>query len=711
MTAAPVVGPPIPEQPTHFRPSECRAAQRREETLWEDYPFELPYICTTANVTGSRPIDVLCYPFGGYSCSKMLVAFLALFVLRFVVRRWARHREQEDVRMHLRKQLQREREKRESAEKAKRKRNYTGRDLKNTPDSSTSVWHMFGSGSSSHSSSRQSLHDGLIDSPRLPSSQQEPLLPTLPVDIYPQEGMQQGEEPPPYQDLCCRRQIRNLIYWVLAAVAQVCQWWVLMLFFLVNMMAYELDAIRGRFGIDFLDEFLKVVSGHSSMKTFREKPPALTLIKEDWLVYCSLYSIAALIVCFGASIFCILLQVLMHWKEKNIQLCTNLCVCSCNGACILSSPRDTSTMVLLLPMVYALMCAKSVDNYWSIMTQNYESHIACSHWSRQDGEKLTASMADSNLALADMFEAWTLFLFGQMVALMMEGELDSYITEEVVKEFKNLLTRDVMWFTFVCLATALYQTTLVWCKLRLDFDVSQHISSVDRLQIYLVGANWMTSSIAIYTLVSFEIKFHHLQRMQEFGPRLKFWSIKLMVLVAFWSSGVMILIRDICGLSDNATNLLDASIRIYIMTGVAILNLKTWMPCSGWYKRVINEKRAAMKRRLELDLHLKNLGMIREGPPNHEGVSREGVGKKPIPHGVVAFVSRVLDVDPSTAKSWPHVKQHIDMLDSHQAYKALYRGSQFPPDLHKDHRDLELTEIRLALSVFFESLYPDASAV
>merc|ERR1712039_220356 len=58
------------------------------------------------------------------------------------------------------------------------------------------------------------------------------------------------------------------------------------------------------------------------------------------------------------------------------------------------------------------------------------------------------------------------------------------------------------------------------------------------------------------------------------------------VLVAFWMSFVTVLIRDFAGLGEVEAALLDASFRIWVMLGVAAINLKAWWPWTSWYKDI-----------------------------------------------------------------------------------------------------------------------------
>merc|ERR1719253_2499557 len=106
---------------------------------------------------------------------------------------------------------------------------------------------------------------------------------------------------------------------------------------------------------------------------------------------------------------------------------------------------------------------------------------------------------------------------------------------DVIKAFEGLLTTDVAVFVFVELVSACYKIGRVWAFWRLGIDVCKDYPLACTLDPYLLGANWCVSSIAIYNIIIIEERFHELEGMRKFGPRLKFYSIKVMVLVSFWS--------------------------------------------------------------------------------------------------------------------------------------------------------------------------------
>merc|ERR1711924_194784 len=205
------------------------------------------------------------------------------------------------------------------------------------------------------------------------------------------------------------------------------------------------------------------------------------------------------------------------------------------------------------------------------------------HMNSTDARQVQLDVFECNFAVADMYEAWALYRFGKMISKVLQPLLRKKIKTEVAKAFEGLLLVDVASFVLVCVAGSCYKIALTWAKWRLGIDVCDSYPPVCSIQPYIVGANWATSSVAIFNLFTIETKFHHVPNMHEFGPRLKFYSIKLIVFVSFWGGLIMTILRDLVGLTALEAKLFDASLRIYIMAIVAFLHVFAWWPWTRWY--------------------------------------------------------------------------------------------------------------------------------
>jgi hypothetical protein len=300
-----------------------------------------------------------------------------------------------------------------------------------------------------------------------------------------------------------------------------------------------------------------------------------------------------------------------------------------------------------------------------------------------------------------------------MVARVMQDELQKKIRLDVFKAFEDLLLIDVSVFVLVCAMMLVLQIAITWCKYRWGYDVASNIGFIQSLQDYLVGANWCVSCIAIYNLFTIEHKFSKLKSMKSFDPNLKFWSIKIMVLVSFWAALVMEVIKDVMSFSALEGKLLDASFRIYVMACVSILNLYAWWPCSSWYSVVLDtDRKAHFDDRYNYGVGHKIEGDIGvpEVPPGTEDMVRKLFPEKfddKAPQG---------DFMKGNPRDSYEVKTHVlTEASPDQIFKALYSGSQLgwviemeAKDGKKGRqnlRDMEDKARRECLAAFLESFY------
>eukprot|EP00928_Gymnodinium_smaydae_P043100 TRINITY_DN28958_c0_g1_i1.p1 TRINITY_DN28958_c0_g1~~TRINITY_DN28958_c0_g1_i1.p1 ORF type:complete len:620 (-),score=92.15 TRINITY_DN28958_c0_g1_i1:190-2049(-) len=479
-------------------------------------------------------------------------------------------------------------------------------------------------------------------------------------------------------------------------VLQIFQWWVFALGLLIFLLFTEIFYVISLYDAQ-IDSGLHIRSSLNIKGT------------PVWLQRFAVYSYVALILVYVISLLCIILQVLTHFTSQVLR-CGILFE---SGFAMMTLTRDTSMQVLLLPMVYGLVSAKNVTGTLMVLTNMSTPALECWHWSSAQSSQILSDVYDSNFALGDMYEAWALCCFAAMLAKVLREELQQKIRLEVFHAFQHLLLIDVNVFNLVAATGAIYSISITWIKFRLGYDVCADYPSVCSLQPYLVAANWCVSSIAIYNLFTIEEKFANLQSMQVFRPRLKFFSIKLMVFVAFWMTFVMKIIRDACKLNDDEGKLLDASLRIYVMAIVAVLHIWAWWPWMSWYHMLDTMEEKLAREKMQ-HRHLKRTKSI-----------LDHVGVKHVPPGTTRLVKELLRglckdskngeplEDPS---NFLEVRQKIEELDEKALQLVLHRGSQFgwsipaPDSARKSKTPMMLLthkERQVALLEFIQSFYPE----
>lgn len=225
---------------------------------------------------------------------------------------------------------------------------------------------------------------------------------------------------------------------------------------------------------------------------------------------------------------------------------------------------------------------------------------------------------------------------------------------------------DVMVFVIVSFSMALISVSCTWLRWRFNIDLQAQYSVLGCLSSYLEGANWCISSVAIYNLIALERKFDSLGSMRKFRPFMKFLCIKLMVLVAFWSSLLMGMLCSTLQLTTDGGELLDASFRIYVMAIIAFLNLYAWQPWSGWYEiaKICEEE---------------NINFQATNPQN----DLTDISVKNIPKGVLSLVKRLLPgLDEEAEEDFQQVSLQVNSggacFGLNQVSSTTAQGAQAP---------------------------------
>eukprot|EP00928_Gymnodinium_smaydae_P047669 TRINITY_DN31824_c0_g1_i1.p1 TRINITY_DN31824_c0_g1~~TRINITY_DN31824_c0_g1_i1.p1 ORF type:complete len:640 (+),score=59.80 TRINITY_DN31824_c0_g1_i1:35-1921(+) len=430
---------------------------------------------------------------------------------------------------------------------------------------------------------------------------------------------------------------------------QVCQWWVVMSVVLIWELLIDFLALSGRFwpGESVLSIVVDAFSGSITI------PPTLQSLPH-WLALFSMYSFVALFIVYSISLISILVQVLTHtlWSVVQCKLCW------VNGWALVSYSRDVAIQVLLLPIVYSLLAGKSVQMIWLAMSNEIPPALECYPWTPAEQLQIQDEVCEANFALADAYEAWALYCFGIMISKLLHKELRKVIKGGVIRAFQDILLIDVRVFVLLCGAGAVYNICITWFKWRLGIDICKNYKSLCLFQPYLVGANWVVSSVAIYNLYTTERRFEHLPTMKAFHPSLKFWSIKIMVIISFWMSFLMAFFQDMFHLTGKEAKLLDACLRIYVMAGVSVINLVAWWPWTGWYRDIDKVEEVDYAERDSHPEHLMDVA-----------VDRRGISK-----GAVDLAEQLLNLKGST--NWDKVEQRISEMTEHEVDRALHKGSQ-----------------------------------
>lgn len=374
-----------------------------------------------------------------------------------------------------------------------------------------------------------------------------------------------------------------------------------------------------------------------------------------WLGKMSLGIFPACVVTYLLSVIAIARQICAAWNDNSRGIGWQH-----NLSWVLQWSRDVAVQVLFMPMVYNLMMCRSVLHQWSALTGRHSSDIAMLDVDPHVKIALSENLATANASLAEMYDAYALWCFGNLGMRVVDHELrraaggpsgDASSADEfadalvsrlvdegvstasgqqavlrVLRESReelrvvrqetfsllsvlhSTLLFGVKAYVVTAIGSAVYLISIAYINIAwdpglcIDPDVGSAVPIPNATDVHsaswspsghqvasawcvfenvIYGADFATSTIAIYNLFYFEQQLH--RQLRRFKPGLKFWSMKIPVTLAFSEIIFLKLVKPWTGLTDSEINILDASSKGYFMVFVALLNICAWDPAEEWY--------------------------------------------------------------------------------------------------------------------------------
>jgi len=289
-------------------------------------------------------------------------------------------------------------------------------------------------------------------------------------------------------------------------------------------------------------------------------------------------------------------HIFKHWlrikNSEKVRLCDNIL-------------RDRSIQIMFLPVIYSIVAYNNVIRLMNLFTGSLD--VCRTEWTLGFHEKktYTLSLYESNLAMADFYEAVALYHFTALTThhikqtflrerknMMKAADRDKSIQRSftqvekqleendpvlrVTSVMSTLVTSGVMSFCFTCLLSFVHGLVLVF---RIAF-LKTNLEDTSSVPSMLSGAGLVASTVAIGFVVNVEVAFHH--ELSAFKPSLKFWSTKVIVSIAFIQEAALGLLgmESIMGphhaLSDLQIKLLYCSLLSYEVFAVTMLHVFAW---------------------------------------------------------------------------------------------------------------------------------------
>ncbi|CAE7245241.1 unnamed protein product [Symbiodinium natans] len=274
-----------------------------------------------------------------------------------------------------------------------------------------------------------------------------------------------------------------------------------------------------------------------------------------------------------------------------------------------SHSHDLAMQVATMPLIYGVFALDCVIQMLLLLTGSVFRDFKGIDVSKDQLRHLTQERYGTNLELADLYEAWALYNFGRLCLMRVRRQIRQEIpllrrslTMPESEHAKLLIFRDperflfrplevttgigVKIFVYTCAVKSLFALTITFfADAPFHINLSEAVPWALQLLPHMDGAAFMTSTIAILSLIAIEHGFHEILQLQGFAPVLKFLGVKALVTITCLQTLVMGLVMQRGLLRSDEASLCYACLLCFEVLPLALLTAEAWKPrySGDWY--------------------------------------------------------------------------------------------------------------------------------
>ncbi|CAK9042860.1 unnamed protein product [Durusdinium trenchii] len=286
-----------------------------------------------------------------------------------------------------------------------------------------------------------------------------------------------------------------------------------------------------------------------------------------------------------------------------------------------SHSHDLAMQVVAMPLIYGVFSLDCVIQTLLLMTgqasfgdKEQEHGLGLGRTPSSEFLKtldlmrhLTEERCSTNLELADLCEAWALYNFGRLCLMRIRRQirqevpllrsalarLDDVEKLLIFRDPEHFLFRPlevttgigVKIFVYTCAVKSLFALTVTFVADSFHIKLCEKAPWLCHLQRSMDGAAFVTSTIAILSLIAIEHGFHQILELEGFAPLLKFLGVKVLVTVTFLQSLVISFVQQRDLLKSDEANLCNACLLCFEVFPLSLLTLYAWKPrrYEDWY--------------------------------------------------------------------------------------------------------------------------------
>mmetsp|Transcript_32005 Transcript_32005/g.75018 ORF Transcript_32005/g.75018 Transcript_32005/m.75018 type:complete len:505 (-) Transcript_32005:190-1704(-) len=259
--------------------------------------------------------------------------------------------------------------------------------------------------------------------------------------------------------------------------------------------------------------------------------------------------------------------------------------------------HDRVLNILAVPPVYGVMVFAALVHLYYVTTSELQAAVDRGDRVANSADAHKAVSAfESLIYIADLYEAWALYQFGQLTCDVLERSLAAHDAEDAAASAEAGASHQhpaltahmafqavskVMWvgawlFIAVCLAQA------GWALVQWFFGDPSAASFEDSLSKFTY-AGLVASAAAIYNVHIVESSFGHY--IPGYMPFIKFLSVKLLVFFSFWQGYCLRALNfvGILSFSSVEIKLLQAALLMFECLLGSLVHIWAWDYREGWY--------------------------------------------------------------------------------------------------------------------------------
>lgn len=254
--------------------------------------------------------------------------------------------------------------------------------------------------------------------------------------------------------------------------------------------------------------------------------------------------------------------------------------------------RSAAVEIIALPAVYGVMSLSGLVRIYELFSATAKE-AATTAWEHRKQEAL--SRYETVFFVADLYEAWALYVFGWLVLKLIDEELkkqessqdrETEVAARAAAKSHEAVTSITWLGTWLFVAVCVLQAGCAMWMWGTSDDKGDETGAQSKYELLIEQfrfAGMIASCVAIYNVHTVDMTFHEL--LGDFNPFLKFLSVKILVSIAFMQKGALRLIGTVglLTLTELELELFYSTLLVFECLVLTLMHKFAWGAQETWY--------------------------------------------------------------------------------------------------------------------------------